>query len=172
VACRAPLRPLPIAPTLRAAAADSDHGPGEYAGLVERAKEPFYRGDLFEVVWASSSPTLPGSASTVFHRLAAGQPAPYGALINLGEGEFLVPPRPRCMSASRAAHRDLPDQRHDRARPRPARDAERIRELLNSTKDESELTMCTDVDRNDKSRVCVPAACGHRPAARSRCIRA
>ena len=37
-------------------------------------------------------------------------------------------------------------------------DAERIRELLNSTKDESELTMCTDVDRNDKSRVCVPGS--------------
>jgi anthranilate synthase len=38
----------------------------------------------------------------------------------------------------------------------PVEDAERIRELLNSAKDESELTMCTDVDRNDKSRVCVP----------------
>ncbi len=33
-------------------------------------------------------------------------------------------------------------------------DAEQIRELLISTKDESELTMCTDVDRNDKSRIC------------------
>src|SRR5690606_30778131 len=31
---------------------------------------------------------------------------------------------------------------------------EQIRELLISTKDESELTMCTDVDRNDKSRIC------------------
>ena len=40
----------------------------------------------------------------------------------------------------------------------PVEDAERIRELLNSTKDESELTMCTDVDRNDKSRVCVPGS--------------
>ena len=38
--------------------------------------------------------------------------------------------------------------------PRLDGDAERIRELLNSAKDESELTMCTDVDRNDKSRVC------------------
>src|SRR5947207_7869218 len=34
-------------------------------------------------------------------------------------------------------------------------DAEQLRQLLNSKKDESELTMCTDVDRNDKSRVCV-----------------
>ena len=30
--------------------------------------------------------------------------------------------------------------------------------LLNSAKEESELTMCTDVDRNDKSRVCVPGS--------------
>jgi anthranilate synthase len=40
----------------------------------------------------------------------------------------------------------------------PLRDAESIRELLNSTKEESELTMCSDVDRNDKSRVCVPGS--------------
>jgi len=38
----------------------------------------------------------------------------------------------------------------------PFRDALNIRELLNSAKEESELTMCTDVDRNDKSRVCEP----------------
>ncbi len=40
----------------------------------------------------------------------------------------------------------------------PLRDAESIRQLLNSTKEESELTMCSDVDRNDKSRVCVPGS--------------
>jgi len=38
----------------------------------------------------------------------------------------------------------------------PMRDADNIRELLKSTKEESELTMCTDVDRNDKSWVCEP----------------
>src|SRR6266487_4424672 len=38
----------------------------------------------------------------------------------------------------------------------PLRDADNIKELLQSTKEESELTMCTDVDRNDKSRVCEP----------------
>src|SRR3979409_942127 len=40
----------------------------------------------------------------------------------------------------------------------PFRDAENIRELLNSAKEESELTMCTDVDRNDKSRVSIPGS--------------
>ncbi len=38
------------------------------------------------------------------------------------------------------------------------RDAENICELLGSVKEESELTMCTDVDRNDKSRVCEPGS--------------
>jgi anthranilate synthase len=40
----------------------------------------------------------------------------------------------------------------------PLRDAENIRELLNSRKEESELTMCTDVDRNDKSRIATPGS--------------
>lgn len=37
-------------------------------------------------------------------------------------------------------------------------DADQIRQLLNSHKDEAELTMCTDVDRNDKSRICEPGS--------------
>ena len=40
----------------------------------------------------------------------------------------------------------------------PLEDAANIATLLGSAKDESELTMCTDVDRNDKSRVCVPGS--------------
>ena len=40
----------------------------------------------------------------------------------------------------------------------PMRDADAIKELLKSAKEESELTMCTDVDRNDKSRVCEPGS--------------
>ena len=37
-------------------------------------------------------------------------------------------------------------------------DAAQIRLLLNSDKDTAELTMCTDVDRNDKSRICEPGS--------------
>ncbi len=40
----------------------------------------------------------------------------------------------------------------------PIEDADNILTLLNSKKDESELTMCTDVDRNDKSRICEPGS--------------
>lgn len=38
----------------------------------------------------------------------------------------------------------------------PLEDAEQVKKLLSNKKEESELTMCTDVDRNDKSRICNP----------------
>jgi anthranilate synthase len=93
----------------------------------------------------------------VFHRLRHSNPAPYGALINLGEGEFLVSASPEMYVRVEGKRIETCPISGTIARGRdPVEDAERIRELLNSVKDESELTMCTDVDRNDKSRVCVP----------------
>jgi len=136
---------------------ESDHGPGEYAALVRRAKESFVRGDLFEVVpgqlLATPCADMP---SLVFHRLRQANPAPYGALINLGEGEFLVSASPEMFVRVEGRRIETCPISGTIRRGRDAiEDADRILELLNSKKDESELTMCTDVDRNDKSRVCV-----------------
>jgi anthranilate synthase len=137
-----------------------DHGPGEYAALVRRAKDAFVRGDLFEVVlgelFAESCADTP---SAVFRRLRQSNPAPYGALINLGDGEFLVSASPEMFVRVEGRRIETCPISGTIARGSdPIEDAERIRELLNSVKDESELTMCTDVDRNDKSRVCVPGS--------------
>jgi len=140
--------------------AESDHAPGEYAALVELAKDAFVRGDLFEVVpgqlFADRCPDPP---SVVFQRLRRANPAPYGALINLGDGEFLVSASPEMFVRVEGRRIETCPISGTIARGRdPVEDAERIRELLNSAKDESELTMCTDVDRNDKSRVAVPGS--------------
>jgi anthranilate synthase len=137
---------------------ESDHGPGEYAALVERAKTAFIRGDLFEVVCGQLlADRCSDAPSVVFDRLRRANPAPYGALINLGEGEFLVSASPEMYVRVEGKRIETCPISGTIARGRdPVEDAERIRELLNSVKDESELTMCTDVDRNDKSRVCVP----------------
>ena len=137
---------------------ESDHGPGEYAALVERARAAFMRGDLFEVVPGQLFADLCADPpSVVFHRLRQANPAPYGALINLGEGEFLVAASPEMYVRVEGKRIETCPISGTIARGRdPVEDAARIRELLNSAKDESELTMCTDVDRNDKSRVCVP----------------
>ena len=154
-ACAAPYR-LDRSPVNRPV--ESDHGRGEYAALVERARAAFMRGDLFEVVPGQLFADLcADTPSVVFHRLRQANPAPYGALINLGDGEFLVSASPEMYVRVEGKRIETCPISGTIARGRdPVEDAERIRELLNSTKDESELTMCTDVDRNDKSRVCVP----------------
>ena len=137
-----------------------DHGPGEYAAMVRRAKEAFVRGDLFEVVLGEMfAETCTDSPSTIFRRLRQTNPAPYGALINLGDGEFLVSASPEMFVRVEGKRIETCPISGTIARGRDAiEDAVRIQELLNSVKDESELTMCTDVDRNDKSRVCVPGS--------------
>jgi anthranilate synthase len=136
---------------------ESDHAPGEYPALVEKAKLAFKRGDLFEVVPGQlMTRPCPDAPSVVFERLKNANPAPYGALINLGGGEFLVSASPEMYVRVEGRRIETcPISGTIRRGADPLEDSDRILELLNSKKDESELTMCTDVDRNDKSRVCV-----------------
>jgi anthranilate synthase len=138
----------------------ADHAPGEYATLVRVAREAFRRGDLFEVV---PSQTLfepcPAPPSELFRRLRERNPAPYGFLLNLGEAEYLVGASPEMYVRVEGRRVETCPIAGTIARGRDALgDAEQIRRLLTSEKDESELTMCTDVDRNDKSRICEPGS--------------
>jgi anthranilate synthase len=137
-----------------------DHAPGEYAEGVRRARESFRRGDLFEVVPGQmffepcSSPP-----SEVFRRLRERNPAPYGFLINLGEAEYLVGASPEMYVRVEGDRVETCPISGTVARGQdPLADASQILLLLNSAKDEAELTMCTDVDRNDKSRICRPGS--------------
>lgn len=135
-----------------------DHAPGEYAELVRQAKPFFARGDLFEVVpgQAFRAP-LAATPAAVFEHLTIHNPAPYAALMNLGGNEFVISASPEMFVRVQGRHVETVPISGTIARGKDAlEDAERIRELLNSEKDRSELTMCTDVDRNDKSRVCEP----------------
>jgi anthranilate synthase len=138
------------------ASATSDHASGEYASMVDRARAAFARGDLFEVVLGQLlSARCTDAPSTIFQRLRAANPAPYGALINLGEGEFLVSASPEMFVRVQGRRIETcPISGTMRRGADALEDAARIRELLGSAKDEAELTMCTDVDRNDKSRIC------------------
>lgn len=141
-------------------AADCDHDPGAYARVVQTAKEYFRRGDLFEVVPGQTffEPAA-DPPSVLFRRLRTRNPAPYGFLMNLGEGEFLIGASPEMYVRVEGDRVETCPISGTIARGQdPITDAARVRTLLNSAKDEAELTMCTDVDRNDKSRICVPGS--------------
>ncbi|MBV9979304.1 anthranilate synthase component I [Bradyrhizobium sp.] len=136
----------------------ADHAPGEYQATVEVARAAFARGDLFEAVPGQLfGEPCERSPAEVFQRLCRINPSPYGALMNLGEGEFLVSASPEMFVRSDGRRVETCPISGTIARGSDAiGDAEQIRQLLNSQKDEFELNMCTDVDRNDKARVCVP----------------
>jgi anthranilate synthase len=137
-----------------------DHAPGEYAATVRTARESFRRGDLFEVVPGQTFfEPCPDAPSELFRRLRERNPAPYGFLINLGQAEYLVGASPEMYVRVDGRRVETCPISGTIARGRDAfGDAAQILELLNSSKDAAELTMCTDVDRNDKSRICEPGS--------------
>ncbi|UJW74349.1 anthranilate synthase [Rhizobium sp. SL42] len=137
-----------------------DHRPGEYAELVTKAKESFRRGDLFEVVPGQKfMERCDSKPSQISKRLKEINPSPYSFFINLGNQEYLVGASPEMFVRVNGRRIETcPISGTIKRGDDPIADSEQILKLLNSKKDESELTMCSDVDRNDKSRVCEPGS--------------
>lgn len=137
----------------------ADREPNEYANLVRQTLDYFRRGDLFEVV-PSQNFFAPCEESPVklFRLLQQINPSPYGFILNLG-GEYLIGASPEMFVRVEGKRIETcPISGTIRRGNDAIDDADRILELLNSRKDEAELTMCTDVDRNDKSRICEPGS--------------
>jgi len=137
-----------------------DHDKGEYAQIVRTAKERFACGDLFEVVPGQTFyEKMTGTPADVSRRLRQINPSPYSFFINLGEAEYLVGASPEMFVRVSGRRVETCPISGTIARGSDAiADSAQILALLNSKKDESELTMCSDVDRNDKSRICEPGS--------------
>ncbi len=138
-----------------------DHRPGEYAELVVKAKESFRRGDLFEVVPGQKFyERCESRPSEISNRLKAINPSPYSFFIN--------PRQPgipgRCFAGDFRARfgrriETCPISGTIKRGDRSDRRQRAVLKLLNSKKDESELTMCSDRrPQPTKSRVCVPGS--------------
>ena len=130
---------------------------GDYAKKVKLIQEGCKRGDYFEVVLSRTLQTeFDGKALDVFRRIQNRNPSPYEFFIQL-ENEQLVGASPEMFVRVEGQRVETCPISGTVARgDSPLEDADQIRELLSSDKEEAELTMCTDVDRNDKSRVCYP----------------
>ena len=137
----------------------SDHAPGEYAAKVEAVREGMRRGDYYEVVLRQTFSTPYGeSPAELFERIQEVSPSPYEFFLQFSD-EQLIGASPEVFVRVQGQRVETcPISGTARRTGDPMKDAESIKELLNSFKEESELTMCTDVDRNDKSRVCVPGS--------------
>jgi anthranilate synthase len=133
--------------------------PGRYASMVREAREKFARGDLFEVTPGHTFYGRCASPAAFYERLRRRNPAPYEFCFNLRNDEFLVGASPEMYVRVTGDRVETCPIAGTIARGAgPLEDAANIATLLGSAKEESELTMCTDVDRNDKARVCVPGS--------------
>jgi len=143
-----------------AAPATDDHPAGSYAAKVRKAKEKFKCGDLFETVLSQTFfRPCPAPPSELHRRLRKRNPAPYAFLISLGNDEWLVGASPEMYVRVQGDRIETcPISGTIRRGKDAIADEAQIRKLLNNKKEESELTMCTDVDRNDKSRICRPGS--------------
>ena len=137
----------------------SDHATEEYMRKVDVVREGMRQGNYYEVVLRQTfRAPFSGSPSALFRRIQKTSPSPYEFFLQMG-GEQLVGASPEMFVRVEGDRVETcPIAGTARRSGDPLRDAESIRDLLNSVKEESELTMCSDVDRNDKSRVCVPGS--------------
>ncbi len=137
----------------------SDHSAGEYMAKVETVREGMRQGEFYEVVLRQTfSAPFTNSPSELFRRIQKTSPSPYEFLIQMGEEQLVGASPEMFVRVEGQGVETCPIAGTARRSGDPLRDADSIRELLNSAKEESELTMCSDVDRNDKSRVCVPGS--------------
>ncbi len=137
----------------------SDHEEGEFAEKVAKVIEGTQKGDYFEVVLSQSFSTpYTGSATALFRRLAKINPSPYMFLLNFGKEQLVGASPELFVRVTGKRYETCPIAGTVRRGDSALEDADQVRELLSSSKDESELTMCTDVDRNDMARVCEPGS--------------
>jgi anthranilate synthase len=148
---------VPRPPAREAGPIASDHTPEEYMANVETVREGMRRGDYYEVVLRQTFSTpFSGQASNLFERVQNASPSPYEFLLQFGDEQLVGASPEMFVRVEGQRVETCPISGTAQRTGDPLRDADNIKELLKSAKEESELTMCTDVDRNDKSRVCEP----------------
>jgi anthranilate synthase len=137
----------------------SDHQTEEYMEKVEAVREGMRQGNYYEVVLRQTfSAPFNQSPSELFQRIQKSSPSPYEFILQMGDEQLVGASPEMFVRVEEDQVETCPIAGTARRTGDPLRDAESIRALLNSTKEESELTMCSDVDRNDKSRVCIPGS--------------
>ena len=123
---------------------------GEYYNAIKRIIEYIAAGDVFQVNLSQrfTAPQLE-SPLKIYHRLTESTPAAYGGFLNFGDHVLL------CNSPELFLRVD--PEGHVITRPikgtRP-RQYGMEQQLLHSIKDQAELNMIVDLERNDLGRVC------------------
>ncbi|MCG3149355.1 MAG: Aminodeoxychorismate synthase component 1 [Verrucomicrobiae bacterium] len=142
--------PLPVNPQDRHGGRprQSNFTPATYRAAVLRAKEYIAAGDIYQVNLSQRFQCeVSAPAPEVYLALRAANPAPYCVYLDIGDAQILSS-SPECFL--KIDGRQVITRPIKGTRPRATDPAE----LLASPKDNAELLMITDLERNDLGRVC------------------
>jgi anthranilate synthase len=136
-----------------------DHQEGEFEEKVQQIRAGCQRGDFYEVVLSQAfSAGFAETPSALFQRICERNPSPYSFLLNFGTEQLVGASPEMYIRVKDGRFETCPISGTVAVGDDAMETAERIKALIGSAKEESELTMCTDVDRNDMSRICEPGS--------------
>ncbi|NQT87703.1 aminodeoxychorismate synthase component I [bacterium] len=143
--------------TGRLTAARSHFTRDAYLAAVRRAKDYIAAGDIFQVNLSQRfEGDVDESAADLYRRLRRANPAPFSAYLALDHSDGAIlcssPERFLRVAGGRVETRPIKGTRPRGATP--ADDERLADELLASAKDDAELNMIVDLERNDLGRVC------------------
>ena len=148
------LRPPPVLAPFR-----SSLGRAAFEAGVEAVLDAIARGEIYQAnLTRRLSTPFTGDPWPLHRALAAGDPALFGAYLDLGDRRAIVSASPEAflnVDANGHVRSDPIKGTRRRGRTR-ALDRALATELLASAKDRAENVMIVDVLRNDLGRVCVP----------------
>ena len=126
-----------------------------YINNVKRAKEYIRNGDIFQVNLSQRFTfNFTGNPLEVFLKLKEINPVPFSAYLDYGDLKVVSSSPERFIKTKERIIETRPIKG---TRPRGKSNEEDVKlekELLNSAKDRSELTMIIDLERNDLGRIC------------------
>ncbi|MDO4491108.1 MAG: aminodeoxychorismate synthase component I [Lachnospiraceae bacterium] len=94
----------------------------------------------------------------MFTRLRRNNPSPFGAYLDYGEFQIVCASPERFMRMKNGKIKTRPIKGTRKRGATPEEDAMLKQELADSEKDQSELLMIVDLERNDLNRVCTPGS--------------
>ena len=140
--------PVVLNPQDRRDACSTNFTRASYRQAVQRAKDYIAAGDIYQVNLSQRFQCqVDASAVEVYRALRAANPAPYCAYLDIGDAQILSS-SPECFL--KLEDRQVITRPIKGTRPRAVDPSE----LLAAPKDNAELLMIIDLERNDLGRVC------------------
>ncbi|MBV8880195.1 MAG: aminodeoxychorismate synthase component I [Planctomycetaceae bacterium] len=131
----------------------------QYLAAVSRVRDYIAAGDVYQVNLSQRFHARSGRTPLdVYRALRAASPAPHAALLRFGRRALISASPERFLELRGRSLLTRPIKGTRRRGGTPAEDERLMHDLLTNPKDDAELAMIVDLERNDLGRVCDPGS--------------